>query len=178
MSVNLTDKHVRYQQTINFDRPVERKQSDSLHISKSVNGWSLGFSANENGKISISASKTMGRLGKDDNEATVKFILESTDHRVPAFKNIGLRSLYNPDFVEVDDRLDRTTESFKKESEYYKREYPASSVLMIQEFFNEMIPEFQELVKDKQLGEHVSKIANEVSKVQQPYNRNYIKVEK
>jgi hypothetical protein len=77
-----------------------------------------------------------------------------------------------PKYVEVDDGMGRRTESFKKDDEVYKINFAASSILEPYEFFSEIIPQFQKLVNDKILGEHISKIADEVSRVQ-PYDKSY-----
>lgn len=76
--------------------------------------------------------------------ASINLTIDTTVNRVPAFQLIDSNSRFNPQFVEVDDRLDRTTKTFK-DTEFYRREYAASSILTTEEFFEEMIPSFEEL---------------------------------
>ena len=51
-----------------------------LHIGKNVNGWYMELSANEEGKIELVASKTLGSLkgagSATSEEARVKIIVE------------------------------------------------------------------------------------------------------
>jgi hypothetical protein len=91
-----------------------------------------------------------------------------------------LESAYgqDPKFVELDDRKSRTTETYKEEDKYYRREYPSSSVILPGDLLEETLPDFIELLKDKQFDEYVTKISNAASNVQQPYNKSYIKLEK
>jgi hypothetical protein len=180
----MSNDHVIRRQIISFDRPEPKdrtKEGDSLYINKKVNGWDLTLDVNEYSKITMSGWKTIGRIAAD-NEAKINLTVETTERRVPLLKKVDYSTTHHgePGFVEVDDRLDRTTESFKKDDQdkYYKREYPASSVLTPGEFFSEMIPEFEELLNDKYWNEYVSKITESASKVQPPYNRNYTKLEK
>ena len=182
MSLSISDKHVTNQRIINFDppEPVDPKKSDSVYISKNVNGWDLRLDVEENGKITMIGRKTIGKSGLTQSEATISLTLETTDHRVPALKKVDSAYQFDPEFIEIDDRQDRVTESFKKENKdkYYRRQWPASSILTPNEFFSETIPDFEELLKDKTSNEYVSKISDKTAKVQKPYNQQYIQLEK
>ena len=148
----------------------KKQKSNSLNINKYVNKWAVTYSVNEDGKVSLVAWKTDGIIVKaataGDNEASINLTIDSTVNRVPAFQLIDSNSRLNPQFVDVDERLDRTTNTFKhtntfKDTEFYRREYAASSILTIEEFFEEMIPSFQALLND--IRGYVSKISNEVA---------------
>ena len=175
MSPDMSDPHVRSQRTIIYDNEPKQKKSDSLWMSRNVHDWYVGFDVDESGKVSMSVSKTLGRLGKSDNrEAKVTFKVETTDHRLPALKVMESAYGREPRFVEIDDRKNRTTESFKEEEKYYRREYPSSSVILSDELLNETATDLIDLLKDKQFNEYITKISNDAAKVQQPYNKNYI----
>lgn len=189
-----TDPHLVHQELIPFgispiyprgQKPqAEAKKivGDSLYIQKKMNEWTLILDVNELGKVNMKAEKTIGRIGRSGNtgtEAKIRIELETTDNRVPLVKTIGSNG-YNVKFVEVDDEKNRTTESFKTKnesyetSETYAHTWPNSSVLTTSEFFQEIIPEFEELLKEKILDGYVSKISDSASKVQKPFNRNYV----
>lgn len=144
----------------------KKQKSNSLNINKYVNKWAVTYSVNEDGKVSLVAWKTDGIIVKaataGDNEASINLTIDSTVNRVPAFQLIDSNSRLNPQFVEVDERLDRTTNTFK-DTEFYRREYAASSILTIEEFIEEMIPSFQALLNDIRVQGYVSKISNEVA---------------
>jgi hypothetical protein len=187
-----TDKHLLRTETSYFpitfgatqqdiDRRTGRdktKESDSLYIQKNVKDaeWQIIFDVNVEGKVSIIGTKIIGKLAGSasatDNEAKIKVILETTEKRSPLLKVVGY-STFDPKFVEVDDGKDRVTQTFKKDDETYKSQYPASSVLTPNEYFSEIAPEFEEFLKDPKLAEFVSKITESAAKVQKPYNRNY-----
>jgi len=151
----------------------DKDKSDSLYINKKVNGWGITLAVDEYGKIEMIAHKTIGKLaGVADAEATVNFSIVTTEKRAPPLKIVG-HNKYYPEHIEIDDGLERTTESFKEQDKEYKREYHGSSVLTPNEFFSEIIPEFEELLKEKSLDEYCKKFAESSSKVQKPYNRNY-----
>ena len=184
------DKHTLKQETFAYDiSPIyplgyklqaeeKKKKGDSISIQKNdVNGWYVMLDVNEYGKIEMIGEKTIGRLAGSGNESKIRLTVSSTENRAPLLKIVGFDK-YNPDFVEVDDRLDRTTESFKSENENHKREFVASSVVTPSEFFNEVIPDFEELLKHKTLDEYVAKISDSASKVEKPYTRTYVKLEK
>lgn len=180
MSISSVDPNVRWQKTIPFGRQEpEKNKSDPLYISKRIKNWDVVLTLNEYSKIKMSASRTIGRLGSNQpaDEAKIDFSVETTENRVPVVKLIG--SLYDAQFIEIDDRLDRTTESFKNNKGYYtdetyKREWYASSVLTTEEFLHEIFPKFEELLQDKKLDEYVSKFTEDASKVQKPHNKNYV----
>lgn len=144
-----------------------------LYIQKNVNRWTVRYDVEENGKLTMSGSKTLGRLlGTGGEESTINFTVETTENRSPLLKIVGYDT-YNPKFVEVDDELDRTTETFKEEDKSYKRKFEGSSVLTPTEFFQELILDFEELLSDKVSDAHVVKIAEKSAQVQKPFNRNY-----
>ena len=183
---------------IDYDRKTEQQEkpkSDSIFLRSKIGNWEVLFNTYENGRVQILASKRVGRLqgagqsygtieqNSDLGEARISLKLETSIKRVPNLKEVNSyhshRASYdNPQWVEIDDRLERTTESFKKEDEHYKREYPASSVLTASEFFNEVIPGFEKLLKDKKIAEYITEISEETSRVQKPYNRNYVQGDK
>ena len=144
----MTSSNIRYEYSTNYNPAEEnkKKKTDSLYINKYVNKWAVTCSVNEESKVSLVAWKTLGTIAKaataGDNEASINLTIDSTVNRVPAFQLIDSNSRFNPQFVEVDDRLDRTTKTFK-DTEFYRREYAASSILTTEEFFKEMIPSFE-----------------------------------
>jgi hypothetical protein len=196
------NKHVIGQRTtpLHYYGPPEpqddtkKEKSDYLRIDKKVNGWNLILHADEFGEVSMTARKPLGRIRKSgsDTDSSIQDIMnlrvETTQHRIPAFKNLvviggsvhtsGYASGYSSGpgshFVEVDDGKNITTETFQNHDRFYKRAYEASSVLTQTEFFTQLIPEFEQLLKDNQLHGYVSKIADSCSRVQKPYNRNYV----
>ena len=173
-----SNNHVKWQKTIYFDTPKEDpNKTDSFYIIKSINGWSVRFSVDERIKISVIAWKTLGELGSlvpnPGSEAQLELKLETTEHRTPGIKIISGSNPYESKLIEVDDRKDRNTKSFEQESEYYKRVYPASSVLTPEELFNEMIPNYIHLLNDKKFSEYVSNISKETKAVQKPFNKSW-----
>jgi hypothetical protein len=188
------DPYVVSRETISLQKQDEDPRYEINHETtsgKKVNGWNMRMSVNENGKVYVSGSKTIGRIGKGSNEdvASISLQLETTEHRAPKFRLVGsgyMKVSSSPSgysyysgqgkFIEIDDRLGRTTDSFKKENESYKHEYTESSILTPYEFLSEMVPAFEELLKDSKWDGYVSKISDEASKVQKPYNRDYVKI--
>lgn len=176
----MTQTSIPFEYSSNYkgaEQNKKKSKSDSLYINKNVNGWDVTVSINLEGKISLIAHKHLGSIAKaataGDNESYISIDVESTEKRVPEFKQIEGKSRFTPDFIEVDDRLDRTTEQFKKELVYYKKEYPNSSILTTDEFLISIIPAFEVLLDDTRVQGYVSKISNEVSRVQPPWNKNY-----
>jgi hypothetical protein len=51
-------------------------------------------------------------------------------------------------------------------------------VVTTEEFLSALIPEFEIMLQGKPLGENISKIADQASKVQKEYSRNYVKLVK
>jgi len=172
-------KHVINQKIINFG-PVEpkdrTKEGDPLYIQKKVDGWVVVSSVTENGKVTMIGEKSTGRFG------TIKVIVETTENTAPLLKLMPYPyDLYTHEgkYVEVNDRKERTAEEFKKENkDEYERQYLGSSIVTPNEFFNQAVPSFELLLKEKTLDQYIPKIADEVSKVQKPFNRNYVKLEK
>ena len=127
----------------------DKKEDHGCFINQKVNRWGVVTAVNGEGKITMIARKTIGRIGKgDQDEATRELALKTTEHRAPKFKEVGSgyyntaasgSTYYHGDgkYIEIDDGLARTTESFKKENEYYKHEYTQSSVLTTWEFLHE-----------------------------------------
>ena len=136
----------------------------------------MTYEVDEDGKISIHASKPLGSVESlaqgTDREASISIDVNSTQKRAPPLKIVG-GYRYEPKYLELDDKLDRCTESFKQEDQYYKRVFPASSILTVEEFFNEMLPTFRDILKDKTFNASVTKITEETSKVQKPYNKSW-----
>ena len=192
------DPYVVSRETISLQKQDEDPRYEINHettsTGKKVNGWNMGISVDENSKVWLSASRKIGRIGKGSNQsdAIINLSVETTEHRASKFKLVGSGymkvssspsgySYYRGDekFIEVDDRLGRTTESFKKENESYKHEFADnSSILTPYEFLGEIIPAFEELLKYSKCDAYVSKISDEASKVQKPYNRDYVKLER
>ena len=168
-------------QTTSNLRPTAKVSSDGIYINQQVNGWSLTLDVSELGKITLAAHRTIGRTARTigrNNEANLSIRLETVDHRTPDIKaiRIGSGTGYGaPNFCELNDSLSRTTESFKEEDKYYKRYYQSSSILTVDEFFSELIPHFEQLLKDSKLDNYISKIAEEAANIQKPYNRGYTK---
>lgn len=138
---------------------------------KNVNGWNVIFEADENGKFGIIARKTLGKFGTE--ESTLTFSLETTDNRVPKFRPMKDRFSSGVDHhIELDDRKDRTTESYKKH-EYPKREYTEGSVLTVYEFLKDICPEFEKMLGTKEIDVYVSKISEQTAQLQPPHNKLY-----
>ena len=83
-----------------------------------------------------------------------------------------------PDFVEVDDRLGRITPGFEQEEKHYHHEWAQSSILTIDEFYQEIMPDIQKLLADKKVHGYISEITEQAAQVQKPYNKNYVKGDK
>jgi hypothetical protein len=169
----------QYHYSTNYNHPEQdkKKKSDSLYINKNVNGWTVTFSVNEEGKLSVEAWKTLGSIAAvatagNTNEANLNINLETTENRVPKFKTIESSSRFTADFIEIDDRLNRTAEGFK-ESQYYRREFAASSIVTTDEFLSQIVPAFEDLLQDTKLNGFVSKISDQAAEVQRPYNKEY-----
>jgi len=176
MSLSTIDNHTIRTRIISFDpvKPKDRsKEGDSLYINKKVNGWTMVFDVTENGKVTLIGEKSIGRFG------TIKVIVETIENIAPLLKLMPYPyDLYTHEgkYVEVDDRKERTAEEFKKEDkDEYKRQYLGSSIVTPLQFFNQAVPSFELLLKEKTLNEFVPKISDEVSKVQK---RSYVKLEK
>ena len=189
-------KYARSTQFIDFDRlnkdkvKEDKPKSEDAFLRKKVNGWSFNMEANQDGRIIMSAIKTVGRLrgvgttsglvGQGDpSEASIYLKVETTMNRIPNLKGVIDRSHHSQiedhstKWVEIDDRQNRTTQDFEHEDEFYKREHALGSVLTIDEFFIETVPGFEKLLNDKKLDEYVSEISKQASKVQKPHTRNY-----
>ena len=175
----MTQTSIPYEFSSNYRGPEQnkKKQSDSLYLNKNVNGWDVTVSINPEGKVSLIAHKPLGSIAKaataGDNESHISIDIESTEKRVPEFKQIEGKSRYTPEFIEVNDMEDKITEGFKKELVFYKKEYHASSILTTDEFLISIIPAFEVLLQDTRVQGIVGKISNEVSRVQPPWNKNY-----
>ena len=157
------------------------KNSDGIYINRQISGYNCTFDISEQGKLSVSAFKVLGRTGKNigtNNESTISIRFESVDHLAPDLKaiNIGSGSGFGEaSHVELADDKERVTDSFKEELKYYKRQYPRSSIITVDELFNELIPSYQNLLNDTKLNTYISKISNESANIQKPYNRGYVK---
>lgn len=174
----MTQTSIPYEYSSNYRGPEQnKKQSDSLYINKNVNGWDVTVSINPEGRVSLIAHQHLGTIAKaataGDNESYISIDVESTEKRVPEFKQIEGKSRFNPEFIEVNNMEDKITEGFKKELVFYKKEYPASSILTTDEFLISIIPAFEVLLQDTRVEGIVRKISNEVSRVQPPWNKNY-----
>jgi len=190
--MSLSDKHTLNTKIINFGPitvgptaqdleqkyGIKQKVSDSFYIQKKANGgWTLLSDVDENGKVFVKAIKTIGRLGRGGNpgtEASIEIIVQSTQNRVPLVKAIHSAYTHEPKWIEVNDEQNRSTKSFAKEKETYEHTWQASSVLETQEFFSELFPQLESLLNEKLLQEYSAKISDSASKVQKPYNRNYV----
>lgn len=92
---------------------------------------------------------------------------------MPKFTPVNIR---HREFIELDDRNDRTTESYKKYEDYYDRKYAHGSVLTVYEFLSQLIPGFEELLKNTKLDGYVSKISEQTSQLVPPHGKVYKKL--
>ena len=156
MSINAADPWVRNTQIISFDGPKE-KQSDDLSLQERVGKWVLLYNINEYGKVIVKAIKTFGS-GNYNDESKIEFTIETKEKMVPRIKKVNTEHqghFEDPNYVEIDDNKDRTTGLFKG---HYSRQWVASSILTPQEFIQEVIPNIDKLLKDKQFNEYVSEV--------------------
>jgi len=156
MSINPSDPHVRYTQIVSFDGSKE-KQSDDLFLQDRVDGWFLSYNVNEFGKVLVKARKALGS-SKYNDESKIEFTIETKEKRTPRIKKINTEPKSNfddPNYVEIDDNKDRTTGLFKG---HFSKQWVASSILTPQEFLQEVIPNVDKLLKDKQFNEYVSEV--------------------
>jgi len=165
-----------------------RDQSDPISMSKKLNnGFELSISVDEYGKVDINATKEIGYLttsvkGMGDNKAKISIKLETTEKRTPAIKEIGKTEGYvhygighKPNPIEVDDKKSTTTQSFKDQDEFYKREFLGGSVLTQEEFLSALFPQMESLLESKEFNDYADKISDSVGKdIQKPYNKNFI----
>ncbi|HJR84199.1 MAG TPA: hypothetical protein VJ772_02400 [Nitrososphaeraceae archaeon] len=155
MSINPSDPHVRYTQIIDYSKTPKPKQSDDLFLREGVNGWRLSYNTNEYGKVIVKATKIIESTEYND-ESKIEFTIETKEKRIPTIKkiNIGYKSHFaDPDFLEIDDNKDRTTQSFEG---HYSGQYVASSILTPIEFVQEVIPDVDKLLNDRKFNEYVS----------------------
>ncbi len=172
-----SDKHMIRQEFITFGPKAimppgweeeikqKKKQGDPLSYVKNVNGWGVRMDIT-NGKITMIGEKTLGRTG------TIKVILETAENTGPSIKLIPIPyDLYSHEgkYCEVNDRKGRENREFTTESkDEYERVYMGSSIVTPSEFFNQAVPSYFDLLKQKTLDDFVPKIADEISKIQAP----------
>jgi hypothetical protein len=172
------DKHTLRQETWTYDAwAQERKKAqlqeqgkkqegDSLLTSKNVNGWALRMDVNQYGKMTLIAEKTLG-LG------TITVRLD-TKEIAPLIKLMPIPYdifTHEGKYVEVNDRKQRENPEFKKddkEGDEYSRQWNGSSIVTPSDFFNQAVPSFEELLKQKTLDEFVPKIETELLKIKRP----------
>ena len=95
---------------------------------------------------------------------------------MPELKKLDLDSGCATKWIELDDRKNKTSESFAEKNQYYRRIYPNSSVLTPQEFFDETSgAEFEQLLNDKTLKEYFSKFASGFTEMPAPHDQSYKK---
>jgi alanine racemase len=144
-----------------------------------VNGWYVILSVNEEQKIQLIAQKVIGTLPgsalESSKEAMIKISMESTEQRSPKLAMVD--DPYNPKYLELDDGLNRINEKYKEEGHFYQQQYNQSSIVTVEEFFSEFV-DFEELLKEKKLDEYLAKFTEVASKVQRPYDKTYLKIEK
>jgi hypothetical protein len=122
--------------------------------------------AKNRGKMTLIAEKSLGRNG------TIKLIVESKEGTAPLIKNIPIpydTYTHQGKYCEVNDRKQRTDTEFKKEdNDEFQRQFLGSSIVTPSEFFEQAVPSFSEILKQKTLDDFIPKIADELSKVQRP----------
>jgi hypothetical protein len=171
------DKHTLRQETWTYDAwAQERKKAqlqeqgkkqegDSLYTNKTVNGFDVRMDVNEYGKMTLIAEKNLG-LG------TITVRLD-TKEIAPLVKLMPIPYdliTHEGKYVEVNDRKQRENPEFKKDDkeEEYSRTWQGSSIVTPSEFFNQAVPSFEELLKQKTLDEFVPKIETELLKIKRP----------
>jgi hypothetical protein len=164
----------------NLDKPnpEQDRQSESLWIRKNIGGWNLTFELSRSGKITVISRKILGKIGSRGSEASLSLTLETTDNRVKEVKCIGLDTQYQPRFIEINDGKHRVVDEYKGEEKFYKRKWQNSSILTPLDLFSEALPDWEDLLLQKELGKSIHKLAEEVSKVNLEDERNYINLEK
>src|SRR4029079_11849474 len=164
MSIN---DHIRYTRLYSFE-PYKKPDYDNFHFATSVNNWSVTYSVDQNGKLSISASKTFGKSIFADDEPQIKIEVQTATHGVPQFRTIYSVNDVS-DFVEVNDGQNRQSESFEQKQYGYKRQYIDGSIVTSSEFFSQIIPNFKALLKDTILEKYVSGFSESLSKNKPSY---------
>jgi hypothetical protein len=152
---------------------AKKQLGDDISVQKNFGEWVLNLDVNEYGKLTLIARRSIGRLSISDSNAGITFTVETTDHRVPLIRIVGSDE-YHPKFIEVDDRKSEITPEFKEQDEDYKHEFVASSVYKVDEFFNQIIPEYELILSNKELDQHISKLAEQSAMVEKPYTKNYV----
>jgi hypothetical protein len=172
--MSLADKHTVSVQSIPLGRvdPKEieeqqKKLGDSQYINTKVNQWDCRLYVSEQGKIELVGEKSLGRNG------TIKVIVQSQEYTSPLIKSIPYpydAYTHQGKYIEVNDRRQTTNPEFTKEDkDEYQRQYLASSIVTPQEFFEQAVPSFGELLKQKTLDEYVPRITDELSKINRPH---------
>jgi len=175
--INVGDPWQKERLKFQQQQEAKKQLGDSVSIQKNLGEWVLILDANEYGKLTMIARRPIGRLPISNSKAGITLQVETTEHRVPLIKIVGYDK-YHPTFIEVDDRKEKIDPEFKTLEEDYKHEFVASSVYKVEKFFSEVIPEFNSVLLNKELDQHISKLAEEAAMVEKPYNKNYVVVEK
>ena len=73
---------------IDYDKPgkPEQKERETAYTNKNIGQWNVTMDTDQNGKLTISASRTIEKIRGDQNEATITLRLDTTSNRVPEFK--------------------------------------------------------------------------------------------
>jgi hypothetical protein len=168
MSINLTDRHVRYHKLITLgeqDKPIT--YCDAIQDTVNSNNWLVNREIDHDGRILLTARKQLGTFRNDSfNNAEIEIKLKSTTFKAPQIKAIKENDFLNSvKFVEVPDGKGRMSDSLEKDR-FIERRYKESSILTVSEYLSELIPEFEQITAIKELNEIVGNIKDEMSNIQ------------
>jgi hypothetical protein len=154
MSINLADQHVRYSRIINFDKEPEHiPYCDEISDTARINDWHVTRSIDPNGKIEINATKSLDEYKNHIfDEANIQIKLSTTTSKAPPIKaavkdyaDSWSASRKIVTYVEVPDGKDRWSDSLGKDV-FVEKHYRDSSVLSVKEYFDELMPKFDEII--------------------------------
>jgi hypothetical protein len=151
-------------------KTVKSNKEHVVFLSKNVKGWECRYDINEAGKISIKASKNLGKIRNANPElAKISITVESTENRLPPVKETMDNMFYvgRDNFYEIQDGLNRTAPEFKDEN--YKRQWENSSIITESELW-------QTLPFEALLQIDTKEIEDSLAKVQEPYDKRYLRL--
>jgi hypothetical protein len=141
--------------------------------SAEINGLNVTFYYNEYGKFEVIARRIIQKRSNVLVNDTFDIKLE-TSAKINRFIPIEKRKYdknqwVNETFVEIDDGNDLIVKEFseyqKDDREPYSRKYNRSSIITAYSFLVQFIPEFENMLKDKTVADHASKIIKKAEQI-------------
>lgn len=156
----------RYWVTPNDKKLVEVQGSIKL------NDWNVTFYVNEFGKFEAKAARYLKKRDRNiltDNSLEIK--LETTasiPKIIPIERQKAVGSEWKHEtFIEINDGKNSIVSEFNEYQDYepYTRKYFNSSIVKAYDFIKAYLPEFEELIKDKTVADHCSKIVKKAEQI-------------